>query len=116
MRLLVCGGRDYADKERVFETLDRVHTKRQITLLIHGQATGADTLAKLWAKSRGVALVEFPANWTGEGDAAGPIRNQRMLDLVPPDGVVAFPGQAGTPDMCRRAEAAGVKVMRVDWS
>lgn len=34
--LAVCGGRDYSDSARVFQSLDRVHAKRRITILVHG--------------------------------------------------------------------------------
>ena len=42
---------------------------------------------------------------------AGPIRNRQMLETKP-DGVVAFPGNNGTDDMCRAAQEAGVPVYR----
>jgi hypothetical protein len=35
-----------------------------------------------------------------------------MLDEYKPEAVVAFPGGRGTEDMIRRAETAGVPVMR----
>lgn len=46
-------------------------------------------------------------------NAAGPIRNQHMLDIGKPDVVLAFPGGRGTEDMIRRAEKAGVPVKRI---
>lgn len=110
MKLLVTGGRDYADRDAVFAALDRVDAKRKVFLLIHGAAPGADTLADEWAEARGVARAQCPADWKREGKAAGPLRNQRMLDLMAPDGVVAFPGGVGTADMVKRALAAGYKV------
>ena len=112
MRILVCGGRDYTDKESVFRALDAVHAKRGITRIIHGDARGADSLGKEWALSRGIPHIPFPADWNKHGKRAGPIRNQQIIDEGKPDGVVAFPGGVGTADMCRRAEAAGVKVWK----
>jgi hypothetical protein len=53
---------------------------------------------------------ECKAEWKKYGPAAGPIRNQRMLDWGP-DLVVAFSGGKGTADMVRRARAAGVEVI-----
>jgi predicted Rossmann-fold nucleotide-binding protein len=41
------------------------------------------------------------------------MRNQQMIDDGKPDVVIAFPGGSGTADMIRRAEAAGVKVIRM---
>lgn len=109
MRTLVCGGRFYEDEARVFDVLDLLGP----TLVIHGCAKGADSLAAAWARKRGVALAPYPANWNVYGKAAGHKRNQLMLDEAKPDLVVAFPGGAGTADMTRRAEAAGVGVVRI---
>lgn len=43
---------------------------------------------------------------TDSGPAAGPARNQRMLQQGMPSGVAAFPGWPGTADMVRRARGA----------
>lgn len=83
------------------------------TVVIHGAARGADTEAAWLARGRGLAVEAFPADWRKHGRAAGPLRNQRMLDEGKPDLVIAFSGGKGTADMVRRAEAAGVKVVRV---
>lgn len=111
-RLLVCGGRDYDDRAHVWKTLDRVNAKRPIRALIHGAARGADSLADEWAEARLLEVWRFPAKWGEEWRGAGPKRNQAMLDIGQPHGVVAFPGGAGTEDMVARAKAAGVTVMR----
>lgn len=111
LRVLACGGRDYADREKVYEVLDEVRAASGISVLIEGEAAGADTLAKTWALRRGVPVERYPADWTKYGRGAGPIRNQRMLDEGRPDLVVAFPGGRGTADMVDRAKAAGVPVM-----
>lgn len=110
IRLLVCGGRNYADKATVYRALDRVHAKRGVALVIHGAATGADTLAGEWAADRGIPVAEFPADWAAHGDSAGPIRNARMLAEEKPDAVVAFAGGTGTAHMVRIARASGVPV------
>ena len=113
MRVLVCGGRDYTDWRAVSDTLRAIHDQTPIGLIIHGNATGADTMAAHWALLAGVREACFTARWESEGRAAGPLRNQRMLDEGKPDLVVAFPGGKGTADMVRRANAAGVEVRNV---
>lgn len=110
MRVLVCGGRDFEDHASLFAELDKL--PRDGLVIIHGGARGADTLAELWAARAGVSRHRFPANWDRDGKAAGPIRNQRMIDRGRPDIVIAFPGGRGTADMIRKAEAAGVPVRR----
>lgn len=44
-KIIVCGGRDYNDIEHVFEILDFYNPY----IVVHGNATGADTLASYWA-------------------------------------------------------------------
>lgn len=113
MILLVCGGRAYSDRAAVYAALDRAHAHRPITLLVHGGASGADSLSAEWARERGVRCRAFTISkheWRVHGRAAGPMRNARMLAEARPDGVVAFPGGAGTADMVRQARAAGVPV------
>ena len=114
LRVIVCGGRTYTDADTVARVLDGLHwTRGGIALLAAGDAKGADALALAWASWRGVSLQRFRADWDNLGRAAGPIRNQHMLDEVGPDLVVAFPGGRGTADMVRRARAAGVCVVEV---
>jgi predicted Rossmann-fold nucleotide-binding protein len=109
--VIVCGGRNYADRARVFAALDRAHAKRSITLLVHGGAPGADTLAGEWAKARGVWVEVFEANWRELGPKAGPERNARMV-AAGAHGCIAFPGGRGTADNVKRCEAAGIPVWR----
>ena len=109
MKVIVCGGRDYNDREAVFAALDKAHAKRPFDMVIQGGAQGADRLAAMWADARGVISAQVDALWDAHGKAAGPRRNRAMLALFP-DGVIAFPGGRGTADMIAAAREAGVKV------
>lgn len=121
MRVLVTGGRDYADRDTVWRELDAIHTKSKITMLIHGDARGADRLADEWAReqqkrvksSRDPEIRCCPADWKRYGPSAGPIRNGEMLAQHRPELVVAFPGGRGTANMVKQAREAGVKVVEV---
>lgn len=113
MKVLVCGGRNFFDKVMVWTALDKLHREHGFTVLIHGAASGADTLAGLWAKNQGVTECIYAADWRMHGASAGPIRNQKMLDHGCPKLVVAFPGGPGTSDMVSRAKAAGVRVIEM---
>lgn len=63
MELLVCGGRDYANRDLVFATLDRIDKQRGVKILIEGGANGADALARQWTRRRGVLCATVPAVW-----------------------------------------------------
>lgn len=111
IRVLVCGGRKFADRDLLNRTLSDLHRTRGIDCIIEGNARGADRLAGFWARKHRIDNIKFDADWARDDKAAGPIRNQRMLDEGRPDLVVAFPGGSGTADMVRRARHAGVRVV-----
>lgn len=112
--LLVTGGRDYRDRQKVFETLDHYYTKIAKFHLIHGNAEGADMISALWAQERGVSVKAYPADWGRFKRRAGPIRNHEMLQEGKPDIVIAFPGGSGTAHMKEIARKAGVEVREIE--
>ena len=120
MKVIVCGSRYLDDDDLVNATLDqlRITLKARghtLDTIIHGDMTGADALADEWANTRGIERIKHPANWTGLGRPAGPVRNRRMLELHSggPLMVVAFPGHAGTKNMVDQAKARGIEVLEV---
>jgi hypothetical protein len=109
MKVLVCGGRDYSDAFKVGAALAPLEP----SIVIQGGAKGADALAKEWAIKHDIHVWTYLADWETHGRAAGPIRNQWMLENSEPNVVVAFPGGRGTADMVRRAKKAGVRVIEI---
>lgn len=108
IRVVVTGGRDFIDAFCVRRVLNAVHLTRQIGALAHGGASGADALAARWAEDHDVPCTAYPADWKGLGRKAGPVRNTHMLTHFKPDGVVAFPGNAGTKNCRAQAAAMGI--------
>lgn len=109
--VVVTGGRNHEDRQRVFASLDCVHNQFTIDLMVQGGCqTGADLFARQWATAAGVDCRTYAANWGAHGKAAGPIRNARMVEDSKADVVLAFPGGAGTADCVRKAQAAGIPV------
>ena len=115
MKILVCGGRDYKDKKKVFKILDYIVNGSQSNILINGGAFGADSFAWEWAMDNQAktCVVTVKANWDKYGKMAGPIRNQQMIDNHHPDLVLAFPGGAGTRDCIDKALKCGIVVLQV---
>jgi hypothetical protein len=118
MRILVCGGRDYQDRDLIYGVLGaitaRVFSTEEITI-IEGGARGADHIAHGYGTSvNGYRHETYDADWDTFGKSAGHIRNQQMLDSKP-DIVVAFKtdfdwtfSKGGTEGMIKIAKAAGV--------
>lgn len=124
MRVIVCGGRDFTDRDLAFRALDWIDINLfTIDFVIEGgQRTadehgtfigGADFFAEEWALTRGVDYDSKPANWKRWKGAAGQIRNEEMLRHWSPDAVIAFKGGSGTQDMIDRARRARVRVIEV---
>lgn len=116
MRLLVCGSREWRDKEAIHRVISLLHRKVEpITLLIEGECSGADVMSKLAAVKLGIPYRGYPADWDRYGKAAGPTRNQQMLDEGKPDFIIAFheniAQSAGTKDMLERARRAKIPTM-----
>lgn len=121
MRLLVCGSRDWTNKEIIKKEILELQKNNRIEVIIHGGCRGADLLSGVVAYELQIPIEEYPADWKGDGKAAGPKRNQRMLDEGKPDFVLAFHDDIneskGTKDMVLRAKKAGVtfKVVKEIW-
>ncbi len=113
MKVIICGGRDYTEFDIAYAYLDALHEEYQFSLVIQGEAKGADSIAKQWALSKDIAVKGHRANWDLHGRKAGFLRNKEMLDENNPDLVVAFPGGRGTAMMIELALKANVKVIQV---
>ena len=115
-KVLVCGGRDYDNRERLFGVLDKALRAANLAgktfVLVHGGARGADSLAGLWASMRqdSVSVRVYKADWDTHKKAAGPIRNNLMLTSESPDIIIAFKGGNGTAHMMSIGRKAGVPV------
>lgn len=114
MKILITGSRTWNKPLVVKQVLNRYNVPG--TVLIHGGATGADTIGKIIARSFGWSIIEVPADWDIYGDDAGPIRNREMLDMQP-DVVVGFlrSHSHGTMDCLNEAERRGLPTVITKW-
>ena len=110
MRIIVCGGRDFSDRDFLNRTLDQCAKSYVIDAIIEGNSRGADRMAGFWARKHGIDNLKYPPDWDRYGPAAGPMRNQEMIDDGRADALIAFPGGKGTADMIARAKKAGLAV------
>ncbi len=116
MRVLMCGSRDWTDREKIVRVIDNLcGVYGQDIAIIHGGCRGADTIAGEEASAVHLAVYEYKADWETHGKKAGPIRNQHMLDHGRPHLCIAFhhdyKRSKGTKDMVTRCVEAGVPVI-----
>ncbi len=119
MKILVTGDREWTDIETVYAVLSQFPAG---TILIHGECRGADIICKAVGESLGFVVRGYEAEWGKlppgvPYKAAGPIRNQHMLDVEHlPDEPIDFcfgfhnniSSSRGTKDMMKRAEKAKI--------
>lgn len=85
MRIAIVGSRDYKDLEAVRQY---VRSLPDDTVVISGGARGVDRVAAAAARLRGLAVIEFLADWNGVGRGAGMVRNRDIVAAA--DKVVVF--------------------------
>lgn len=139
MRVLVCGGRDFGDIKRKIINVEQAKAEYNFVrktleeilcppcsddnpfglptdlTIISGGARGVDSIAINFAVVNLTGLAEYKPDWDKYKKAAGPIRNQQMIDEGKPDLVIAFPGGRGTADMVSRARKAGIEVKEINY-
>lgn len=89
-------------------------TSWEITELIHGGAKGVDSLAARYCKENKILEIKMEADWNNYGNAAGPLRNQQMVDLIKEKGGKVFvlhDGKSSGARHCKEyAESKGLEV------
>lgn len=113
--VLVTGSRAWTD----YDAIERVLSEYPAgTVLIHGDARGADSLAAECGERFVFNVIAMPAQWKRHGVVAGPIRNGHMVRVLLAlkecghnVRVEAFPlrSSKGTRDAMRRAMELGVE-------
>ena len=78
----MCGSREFIDKQMIAQAMWEEWLVGKFEL-IHGDAKGADRLAKAIAEENNIFVHTLPAEWDKYGRAAGPIRNIQMLEMKP---------------------------------
>ena len=92
------------------------HGTGTVTLIHGGCPSGADRAADFFWRITGRPVEPHPANWQRYGKAAGPRRNQEMVDAGADQCIAFFKRGAanrGTADCAARARAAGIPVQEV---
>lgn len=114
VRLLIAGSRSWSPTLREISAAVGV-TLRPLGIdpnglgsVVCGMARGADLAGAAWAERWGYPVEQYPADWHGRGNRAGPERNERMAEVATHAVLFRDYGESrGTDDMARRLKAHG---------
>jgi predicted Rossmann fold nucleotide-binding protein DprA/Smf involved in DNA uptake len=110
MKTAIIGSRSIEDYALLLQAIEGM----TITEVISGGAAGVDKMAERYAKEQGLPLTIIRPDWR-KGKEAGPMRNQKIVELA--DQVLAlWDGRSkGTTDTIRRTKKAGkpLKVLQI---
>lgn len=118
--VLITGSRKWTKESVLYDRLNRLEPH----LVIHGCASGADTIANDWCESTKTPVARFPADWRRWGRGAGMKRNRQMIHLLDAlrtagwDTVVyafPFPDSIGTKGCMNLAYKAKFPVVRTTF-
>lgn len=107
MKTIIAGSRDGIHYEDIEDAVKASHF--EITRVICGMARGADMHGKEWAKTNGIPVDKFPADWR-IGRYAGFLRNQEMVDITDTLILVWDRKSKGAADTLKRAKKKGLKI------
>lgn len=111
MHIIITGSRSWSDREAVRRALAPLPPG---TVVIVGDARGADTIAAQEAIRAGLSVVVVSADWATYGRSAGPVRNARMLRYCPALVIAFWDGaSSGTLDMLTRAHRIGIRTILI---
>ena len=115
LKLIIAGGRDFADFRYMSEAMELYPRLDEITHVISGMARGADMMGRRWAKDHDIPVIEYPANWSMYGKRAGIIRNEEM-GIEAHELVAFWDGKSrGTRHMINFMEYLGKPVMVMEY-
>jgi predicted Rossmann fold nucleotide-binding protein DprA/Smf involved in DNA uptake len=88
MRVIIAGGRNFNDYERLKSSCDKILSNQNDIQIVSGNAKGADELGERYANEKGYGLNVYPAEWEKYGKSAGYKRNVQMAENA--DALIAF--------------------------
>lgn len=134
LNIIVTGSRVWNDKSTIIKSVveairlhffgnNKVSTadiedKFRNTTIRAGGAKGADAVAENWARSVGMKVQVFEADWEQHDKAAGPIRNREMVRAKPKANYcLAFYADdhdsRGTQHCVKEARKAGIVTIEI---
>lgn len=116
MKILFTGSRAWTDEDAAINVFN-AYVQPGDHVVVGDCPTGLDKMIRDLCYDSETSYDVHHADWKEHGRAAGPLRNQEMVNTGP-DLCIGFPleNSRGTKDCMTRARMAGVTVITVDTS
>jgi len=113
--VIIAGSRTFDDYDLMEKYCNLMLEDWNPLAIICGMARGADLLGRRWAISKGIPVLEMPADWKSSPRRAGFIRNEAMRDIA--DAALVFWNghSSGSAHMIRIMREAGKSVVVVNF-
>ncbi len=114
MKLAIVGSRNIVDSGMCHKAWKRLHKEEyeSVTHIITGDCTGIDAQARNMARSLDWAeLIVHEADWDKYPKAAGPIRNQKIIDDADMLIVIWDGKSRGSKDTILKAVKKGIPII-----
>ena len=114
-KIVIGGCRNYNNYESFKLHLDDIiKSKQDEIIIISGHCSGVDLMGEKYAEENGFKVEIFLPEWEKYGRAAGPIRNEQMVNAA--DLVIAFwDGKSkGTKSLIKYAEKTNKELIKID--
>lgn len=113
MRILISGSRNWKNYSAIRQALEPYSTPKnqwaEHTILSGCCSSGADRMAEDVARILNIDIEFYPAQWDVHGRAAGPMRNQHMIDTEPDRAIFFIRNYSqGATDCLDRARIAEI--------
>jgi ABC-type sugar transport system substrate-binding protein len=117
VRVIISGDRNWFCPDLARRVVARLVARHGEVDIVHGNARGVDAAFADAAREAGCGVCSFAAAWDEHGKAAGPRRNQEMINEGAEFVIAVHRSLAwsrGTRDLVTRALAAGIPVYLID--
>lgn len=110
MKVIIAGSRSFRSYQALEKKCDKILSQVDVTAIVSGTASGADSLGERYAAAHNISVVRMPADWDTHGKKAGYLRNVAMANTA--DALILFwDGKSrGSGHMLNIAREKGLRV------
>lgn len=118
MRVLVCGGSESSNKEKIFAILDAYHEHWAITMIVQGDNEKTNTITKQWAQINKIPFIQSfyktHKNYHKLGLDEKKIRTEQLYKQTQPHLIIAFEGGRKSENIIKQADKDNIPYILIE--